>query len=301
MKKLLFFVLLLAACGKNTSVSGPPPSPPLPPPPINKPDTSFLTTAYVEVNNNSFHNPGCYIYGSKSKPVFTIAVIFAANINSANGKPALYFNPQVQSTLNSGDVAYLRSLGIKVLLTVLGNHQNAGWGCFDNYNDADSFAIQCASAISSYGLDGIDIDDEYSACTTNNNSLVFALTALRARLGPSKYITKALFKDAQYFSASYNGKKAGDILDFGWEMSYGNGDYAGRLRPYLQAGMSAGKLFVGVDIGETDEAAAAGFVRQNGYAGLMTYNIGNGSQAALSLVTNALFDTATGVRSGCLQ
>src|SRR5258708_418074 len=301
MPKLFFFILLLAACSKNTSV-GDPPSPP-----GNGQDTTsskpspFLTTAYVEVNNNSFHNPGCYIYGNKARPVFAFAVIFAANINAANGKPVLYFNPQVGATLNGGDISYLKSLGIKVLLTVLGNHQNAGWGCFASYDAADSFAGQCANAVVSYGLDGIDIDDGYSACTTNPNSLVLALSALRARLGPSKYITKALYKDASYFSASYNGKKAGDILDFGWEMSYGNGDYAGRLSPYLQAGMPAGKLFVGVDIGGTDQAAAAGFVKLNGYAGLMTYNIGNASQTALSLLTNVLFDTAAGVKPGCLQ
>lgn len=296
----LFFILLLAACSKNTSVEGPASS-------GNGQDTasskppSFLTTAYVEVNNNSFHNPGCYIYGNTAKPVFTFAVIFAANINAGNGKPVLYFNPQVGATLNGGDISYLKSLGIKVLLTVLGNHQNAGWGCFDSYAIADSFAVQCANAVASYGLDGIDIDDEYSTCTTNSNSLVLVLSALRARLGPSKYITKALYKDVSYFSASYNGKKAGDILDFGWEMSYGNGDYTGRLSPYLQAGIPAGKLFVGVDIGGTDQAVAAGFVKQNGYAGLMTYNIGNGSQAALSLLTNVLFDTATGIKPGCLQ
>jgi CHASE2 domain-containing sensor protein len=89
--------------------------------------TTPFTTAYVEVNSNSFHNPGCYTYGSPAKQVFSFAVIFAANINAdANGKPVLYFNPQVQSTLNSGNVAYLRSLGIKVLLDVLGNHENAG-------------------------------------------------------------------------------------------------------------------------------------------------------------------------------
>src|ERR1700748_1097529 len=162
------------------------------------PATPF-TTAYVEVNSNSFHNPGCYIYGSPAKQVFSFAMIFAANINAnANGKPVLYFNPQVQSALSSGNVAYLKSLGIKVMLTVLGNHENAGWGCFTSYSVADSFPIQCANAVSQYGLDGIDIDDEYSTCTTNASSLVLAVTALRARLGTSKYIPRPLFNEAQF-------------------------------------------------------------------------------------------------------
>src|SRR5216684_1047784 len=79
-----------------------------------------FTTAYVEVNSNSIKNPGCYTYGSPAKQLFSFAVIFAANINYTNNQPALYFNPQVQTTLTSGNVAYLKSLGIKVLLDVLG-------------------------------------------------------------------------------------------------------------------------------------------------------------------------------------
>ena len=264
--------------------------------------TTPFTTAYVEVNSNSFHNPGCFTYGSPAKQVFSFAVIFAANINAdANGNAVLYFNPQVQSTLSSGNVAYLQSLGIKVLLTVLGNHENAGWGCFTTYAMADSFAVQCAKAVTQYGLDGIDIDDEYSTCTTNTSSLVIALSALRAELGSTKYITKALFDDTQYFSATYNGKKAGDILDYGWEMSYGNTNYSGRLQPYVNAGMAKTKLGIGVDIGGTDETTAAKFVKNNGYAAVMTYNISTTSQTNLSKVTSALFGSSTSVTANCLQ
>jgi len=264
--------------------------------------TTPFITAYVEVNSNSFHNPGCFTYGSPAKQDFGFAVIFAANINAdANGKPVLYFNPQVQSTLNSGNVAYLKSLGIKVLLDVLGNHENAGWGCFTTYAAADSFAIQCANAVTQYGLDGIDIDDEYSVCTTNSSSLVLAVTALRTRLGTSRYITKALFNDIQYFSATYMGKKAGDILDYGWEMSYGATNYASRLQPYVNAGMPKTKLSIGVDINGSDQTTASTFVKNNGYAGIMTYNISTTSKTNLSKITNVLFTKATNVTSGCLQ
>jgi hypothetical protein len=264
--------------------------------------TTPFTTAYVEVNSNSFHNPGCFTYSSPAKQVFSFAVIFAANINAdANGNAVLYYNPQVQSTLTSGNIAYLQSLGIKVLLTVLGNHENAGWGCFTTYAMADSFAVQCARSVTQYGLDGIDIDDEYSTCTTNTSSLVLAVSALRAELGTSKYITKALFDDTQYFSATYNGKKAGDILDYGWEMTYGNTNYSGRLQPYITAGMPKSKLAIGVDIGGTDETTAAQFVKNNGYAAVMTYNISTTSQANLTKVTNALFGKATTVTANCLQ
>ena len=260
-----------------------------------------FTTAYVEVNSNSFKNPGCYTYGSPAKQLFTFAVIFAANINYTNNQPTLYFNPQVQATLNSGNVAYLKSLGIKVLLDVLGNHQNAGWGCFTTYAAADAFAVQCANAVTQYGLDGIDIDDEYSTCTTNTNSLVLAVSALRARLGTSKYITKALFNDIQYFSAVYNGKKAGDILDYGWEMTYGYTNYSARLQPYVNAGMAKTKLSIGIDVNGSDQTGAGNFAKNNGYAGVMVYNVSKTSQTNLSKVSQALYAKPTNVTSNCLQ
>jgi len=299
--------LLLVTCTKNdksiTSPLSTPATTTTSVTPLAAAVTTPFITAYVEVNSNSFHNPGCYTYGSPAKQDFSFAVIFAANINAdANGNAVLYFNPQVQSTLNSGNVAYLQSLGIKVLLTVLGNHENAGWGCFTTYAQADSFAVQCRNAVTQYGLDGIDIDDEYSTCTTNTSSLVIALSALRAELGTTKYITKALFNDTQYFSAVYNGKKAGDILDYGWEMTYGNTNYSGRLAPYVSAGMAKTKLAIGVDIGGTDETTASNFIRNNGYAAIMTYNISKTSQTNLSKVTKALFSNkATNVTANCLQ
>jgi len=56
--------------------------------PAGTPLVTPFTTAYVEVNSNSFKNPNCYTYGSTAKQLFSFAVIFAANINYTNGKPA---------------------------------------------------------------------------------------------------------------------------------------------------------------------------------------------------------------------
>ena len=307
---LLFIPLLFAGCSKydnqqanplKQQVDNPGQTPMTVASPAGTPLTTPFTTAYVEVNSNSFKNPGCYTYGSTAKQLFGFAVIFAANINYTNNTPTLYFNPQVQSTLTSGNIAYLKSLGIKVLLDVLGNHENAGWGCFTTYAGADAFAVQCANAVTQYGLDGIDIDDEYSTCTTNTSSLVLAVSALRARLGTTKYITKALFSDIQYFSATYNGKKAGDILDYGWEMTYGNTNYSGRLQPYVNAGMAKTKLNIGVDVNGSDQTTASQFIKNNGYAGVMVYNVANNSQTNLSKVSNALYGSSTSVKANCLQ
>jgi len=264
------------------------------------PTTPFVT-AYVEVNSNDFGNPGCYTYGTAANQLFGVSVIFAANINSTNGVPTLYFNPQVQATLNSGKVAYLQSLGIKVLLDVLGNHQNAGWGCFTSYEAADAFAVQCANAVQQYGLDGIDIDDEYSACSANDGSLVLAATALRARLGATKLITMAAFNQANYFTSTYNGQKLGNILDYVFEQTYFSTNYAGRLQPYINAGVPKSKLGLGTDLGNNDQAAVAAYVKANGLASAMVYNVGKSSQTKLSSISTTLFGSSTSVKANCLK
>lgn len=263
--------------------------------------TSPFATAYVEVNSNDFGNPGCYTYGTPANQLFGVSVIFAANINFTNGAPTLYFNPQVQETLNSGKVAYLQSLGIKVVLDVLGNHQNAGWGCFTSYAAADAFAAQCANAVEQYNLDGIDIDDEYSSCTANDGSLVLAAAALRARLGATKLITMAAFNQANYFTPTYNGQKLGDILDYVFEQTYFSTNYAGRLQPYINAGVPNNKLGLGTDLGNNDQAAVAAYVKANGLASAMVYNVGNNSQTKLSSLSTTLFGSPTSVKANCLN
>lgn len=68
---------------------------------MNDPLKTPFATAYVEVNSNSFANAGCYQYGPPARQLFSVAVIFAANINATGGKPTLYFNPQVQAELDA--------------------------------------------------------------------------------------------------------------------------------------------------------------------------------------------------------
>ena len=192
----------------------------------------MFNVAYVDVNRNNFANVGCYTLPDGTQ-LFDIACIFAANINDDNGRPVLYFNPQVSAVLNeSDDVKNLQALGIKVLLTVLGNHQNAGWSCFSDQATAADFANQLAECVEHYGLDGIDIDDEYSACETNDTSLIMVTYEMRQAM-PNKILSKALFDDIDYFQSSWHNVVLAETLTNGWEMSYGDPDGAGRLAPGL--------------------------------------------------------------------
>src|SRR4051812_49199763 len=125
---------------------------------------------YVEVNNNDIRNVGKYKL-STGQQLFDIAIIFAANINhnTSTKKAVLYFNPQVTNVLSNRNtyVKPLQDKGIKVLLSILGNHQGAGITNFPSQAAATEFAQQLSNAVTTYGLDGIDFDDEYADYGTN--------------------------------------------------------------------------------------------------------------------------------------
>src|SRR3954452_7005487 len=53
-------------------------------------------------------------------------------------------------------------LGIIVVLAVVTNWSKAGWSEFTDQKAAQWFVDQLLAAVDRFGLDGIDIDDEYS-------------------------------------------------------------------------------------------------------------------------------------------
>lgn len=157
-----------------------------------------ISVAYIEVNSNSMLSVGNYTLASGGGNVFDIGVIFAANINydTTTNSAYLYFNPQVQSVLDnvSTQIRPLQAKGIKVELSILGNHQGAGFANFPSQAAASAFAKQLSDAVTQYGLDGIDFDDEYADYGNNGtgqpnaSSFVYLVSALRQDM-PNKLIT----------------------------------------------------------------------------------------------------------------
>ena len=235
-----------------------------------------VNMAYVEVNSNYFANARCFINSNKQS-FFGMASIFAANINGKNpNQPEIYLNPQVTQTLNSSQIDEMHAQGIKVLLTILGNHQNAGWACTTDEKAALNFADDVANLVEQYHLDGIDIDDEYSKCATNSTSLIMMAKAIKSHPKfKGKLLTKALFNDIQYFNASYQGHHLSDYLDYGFEMTYFSGDFNNRLAPYQQAGMSMKQLMIGGNANSMspDPYKMGEFSRAKQSAGVMVYDI----------------------------
>lgn len=265
-----------------------------------------LNVAYVEVNDNSLVNPSCYIRSDNAQQFFHIVSIFAANINGIDpNKPVVFFNPQVDNLLNhTNQVAKLQSKGIKVILTLLGNHQNAGWSCMTDEKGIEDFANDIVSVINKYKLDGIDIDDEYSICTTNSTSMIRIASALKNHPGfKGKILSKALYDDDSYFAAAFEGKKLADYLDYGWEMSYSSSNFDHRLGHYLNYGLLKRNLALGVNTGFASPLAkdASSFVMKNGYAGVMVFDVKNNSRNYLSQISWVEYRADVKILPGCLE
>ena len=255
------------------------------------------TVAYVEVNNNPLSNVGRYTLPDGSN-TFDIAIIFAANINYNGTAAVLFNNPQVQATLDSAtdQIRPLQAKGIKVLLSILGNHQGAGISNFASQAAAADFAGQLRDAVVQYGLDGIDLDDEYADYGTNgtpqpnSQSVGWLVSALRADM-PDKLITFYNFGPA---SGTLSGSDAsvGEQLSFAWNAIYDTYD-----APDVPGLGKAQLSPAAVDVPSTSAGDAAGFAQRtvaDGYGAFMTYDLGGGDNSAyLSGITQALYGQAT--------
>ena len=124
------------------------------------------------------------------------------------------------------NVQVLRSKGVKVLLSITGA-QGLGWHSLP-VDQHDAFALWLRDEVlARYGLDGIDIDDEFSDAPDDSASFMRLAGTLRG-INPSALLTKPLYNDMEYFKTPvpadnpYNpGKWLSEILDFGATMAYG--------------------------------------------------------------------------------
>ena len=236
-----------------------------------------ISVAYVEVNSNSMLNVGKYKLANGGANVFDIAVIFAANINYNGTSAYLYFNPQVQSVLNNvaTQIRPLQARGIKVELSILGNHQGAGFANFPSKAAAAAFAKQLSNAVTKYGLDGIDFDDEYADYGVNGtgqpnaSSFVYLVQALRKDM-PNKLITLYDIGPAAS-SLSYRGTDVGPLFNYAWNPYYDSWIVPGVNLPKSRLSPAA------IDVTSTPAGDAASLAQQTvdgGYGVYLTYNLG---------------------------
>ncbi len=267
---------------------------------------SPLNMAYVEVNDHKLTNAGCYIKTSNNKPFFDMISVFAANINGTDSNnPIIYFNPQVDALLNkTSQVTELQKKGIKVLLTLLGNHQNAGWSCMTDSEAINKFANDVVKLTNQYKLDGIDIDDEYSTCMSNTTSMLRIARAIKENPAfNGKLLTKALYADESYFTAYYKGSRLADFLDYGWEMTYDSPNFDSRLLKYVTYGLHKENIYLGISVDKNYHYAnaAASYIMQQNFGGVMSYNVSHDSLDYLNILAKVEENTKLLISPDCLE
>lgn len=296
---------------------------------------AVFTTGYVGVNDYSLSIAGNYVLQNDQRQFFDIAILCAANLLQApipqtepgspnygpftqldssyttdQSQPLFYANTQTYPAIvTSGDIAALQNLGITVLLSVQGFGNNpAGWSNFNDATAAQNFANYIANLVQLYGFDGVDIDDEYSGGTSYDSSLAMVTYYMRQAM-PGKIISKALYEDGSYFSASWTPPGGGSEvslaqnLTYGWEMSYWVQNCPGLtslLQDYVGYGMSKNRLAGGASTSSTSDAAAKTLtqcVKNNSYGGMMIFNVTDSSQIFLSEISNVLYGQNTVIKT----
>lgn len=118
-----------------------------------------------EVNDTNPLNTLSFTLKKSGKPLIDAVILFSSNINydERTGRVYIHHNENVTALLANKD-KYLKPLkdrGIKVLLSILGNHDRAGVA---NLSDASArlFAQEVKNTCDAYDLDGVMLDDEYS-------------------------------------------------------------------------------------------------------------------------------------------
>lgn len=132
---------------------------------VVNPDKDKKVVVFFEVNNTNPLN-ALQFETEDGNLLIDYLVLFAYNINydAEAGRVYCFANPQCQYILDHYDeiIKPLRERGVKVILSVLGNHDMAGSAQLSDMG-AREFAKEMAALIYGYGFDGVNYDDEYSS------------------------------------------------------------------------------------------------------------------------------------------
>lgn len=197
------------------------------------------TVLFFEVNDTNPLN-ALQFQMEDGRYLWNYVVLFAANINydREKGEVYIYCNDQVQYILDHNEeiIQPLRKRGIKVLISILGNHDESGLAQLSE-TGARQFARKVKDFCEAYNLDGVNYDDEYSNSPDLNNPLFTS----RSYEAGSRLIfeTKKAMPDKTILSYQYGACVGQDYFEGipcnEW-LDIVVGDYGAPGRPY--AGMT---------------------------------------------------------------
>ena len=258
-------------------------------------DKTPVVTAYIETNDTNPLNAGDY-FDENGEPFFDIVELFASNIHkeTVNGqvRPTLYLNDKLTPVLEgTGVTTYVRPLqevGIKVLLTVLGDWQGVGVANMTD-TQAEQFAEILVYAVEKYGLDGIGFDDEYANYSGSLVSGSFGniITKLHAKLPADKLITVFAYGYTNQINSA-----AGALIDYAYtNFTYWNGT------PGISGVTKDRWAPIALNLGNTYRSSTLNTIRSNskrtkdeGYGAIMTFNLRRSSEVDPMPVLQAISD-----------
>ena len=198
--------------------------------------------SWIEVNNTNPLNM-LQFETEDGRLLTDYVVLFAYNINynKENGDVYVFANPQCQYILDHYDeiIRPLRERGVKVIVSILGNHDESGLAQLSDLGCRE-FAQKVAAIVNGYGFDGVNYDDEYS----NSPDLSNPLFAPRSQAQGNRlyFETKKALPDKEMVSYQFGsalGNAPVDGVDPAEYMDIFNGDYGRRAVPYGQASLAA--------------------------------------------------------------
>lgn len=252
-----------------------------------------LSVCYLLTNSNDPANLGIYQL-ENGKTLFDIGILFAANINGTNDDPKLYLNDSITAALESGVVKKLQATGMKITLSILGNHQEASISSLSNAG-VEKFSKQLHQVVTQHGLDGIDFDDEWSKGIPNNSSFPLVVSAVR-KLLPDKILSLYFIGGASEH-LTYKDINVGTLLNYAW-----NPYYSAYNTPSVPPMTNSQIGAAAIDMGPTDNTytppeLAAQFAQKtldDGYGVYVYYNLINEDISQyLSSVSNVLYGQNT--------
>ncbi len=197
---------------------------------------AIKTVLYFEVNDVNPLNALEFALKNSGKLLFDEVVLFSANMNynRETGRVYVYNNPNVQFLLDHNDeyLQPLRKRGIKVILGILGNHDESGVGQLSSLGSM-MFAQDLASICYAYNLDGVGYDDEYSNAPDLSNPLFapVSVTAASRLLYESKRAMPDKTVMVYYLGTIYSNIEVVDGVMPSEFVDYAVADYGGYAQP----------------------------------------------------------------------
>lgn len=231
--------------------------------------------ALVEVNDHYFPNTLYFQDAENHKSIFDLSFAFSANLNISvsTGRPYIKYNPEMTAMNQAGMIKHMIDNGMKVGLSLLGNHDAAGWANFISIEDAKAFAQLVAIEVRSKGYSAVLSDNEYSSGnygTPMANAYLVAMAEIK-KLLPDIYLCYYVYATVAS-GGTYEGKTMGDWADAAFSPYYPS-NFVSEARGL---GFPISKVYPAsseTDGSYPDPMATAQSIKAAGQPGFMFFNV----------------------------